>query len=120
MTPRALVRRPGPRLADGLVTHIERQPADLDLAAKQWESYVAALREHGWETIEVAAADDCPDSVFVEDTVVVVAGRAAVLTRPGAPSRRGEGTAGGGGGPGGRLGVPPHPGARERRRRGGF
>jgi len=90
MTPRALVRRPGPRLADGLVTHIERQPADLDLAAKQWESYVAALREHGWETIEVAAAGDCPDSVFVEDTVVVVGGRAAVLTRPGAPSRRGE------------------------------
>ena len=34
-------------------------------------------------------ADDCPDAVFVEDTVVVCAGL-AVLTRPGAPSRRAE------------------------------
>jgi dimethylargininase len=90
VTPRALVRRPGPGLADGLVTHIERRPADVDLAMRQWEAYVAALREHGWETTDVEAADDCPDSVFVEDTVVVVAGRAAVLTRPGAPSRRAE------------------------------
>jgi dimethylargininase len=88
--PVALVRRPGPRLADGLVTHIERRPADTDLAARQWENYVATLRDHGWQTVEVAAADDSPDSVFVEDTVVVVGGRVAVLTRPGAPSRRAE------------------------------
>jgi dimethylargininase len=89
VTLRALVRRPGPRLADGLVTHIERRPVDVDLAAQQWETYVATLREHGWSTIDVAAADDCPDSVFIEDTVVIIAGQ-AVLTRPGASSRRAE------------------------------
>src|SRR4051794_35881771 len=88
--PVALVRRPGPRLTEGLVTHIERRPADPDLAARQWETYVATLREHGWRTVEVPAEDDSPDSVFVEDTVVVVGGRVAVLTRPGAPSRRAE------------------------------
>lgn len=85
----ALIRRPGPRLADGLVTHIARTPVDVDLARQQWESYVAALHAEGWETIEVAPADDCPDAVFVEDTVVVY-GDLAVITRPGADERRVE------------------------------
>ena len=55
----------------------------------QWEAYVAALREHGWETVEVGAADDCPDAVFVEDAVVMYR-NVALITRPGAASRRGE------------------------------
>ncbi|GAA1767493.1 N(G),N(G)-dimethylarginine dimethylaminohydrolase [Nocardioides hankookensis] len=89
MTTRALVRRPGPRLADGLLTHLERQTVDLDLALRQWESYVAALRAEGWETVEVPAADDCPDAVFVEDTVVVL-DDLAVISRPGADERKPE------------------------------
>lgn len=83
---RALVRRPGPRLADGLVTHIERSPIDVDLALEQWRSYVDALAAHGWETAEVEPADDCADAVFVEDAVVVF-DDLAVVTRPGAESR---------------------------------
>lgn len=86
---RALVRTPSPLLADGLVTHLERQPVDPDLALRQWEGYVAALQSVGWETIEVPAAPEHPDSVFVEDTVVWWDGR-AVITRPGAIERRGE------------------------------
>jgi len=86
---RALVRRPSSRLADGLVTHVERQQVDLDLAVRQWEGYVEALRTAGWETIEVPLADDCPDSVFVEDTVVMYGDR-AVITRPGADERKPE------------------------------
>lgn len=89
MTHRALVRRPGPRLTDGLVTTIERQPVDTALAQAQWQEYVAALERTGWHTIEVPAADDCPDAVFVEDTMVVY-GDVAVIARPGAESRRGE------------------------------
>ncbi|MDT0215486.1 arginine deiminase family protein [Rothia sp. ARF10] len=85
----ALVRRPGPRLADGLVTHLERSPVDLDLAMEQWEAYVGCLRSAGWETVEVPAADDCPDAVFIEDAVVV-AGDLAVLTNPGAAERKPE------------------------------
>ena len=67
MNNRALIRRPGPRLADGLVTHLERSPIDVDLALAQWEGYAACLRSAGWETIEVPGAEDCPDAVFVED-----------------------------------------------------
>jgi dimethylargininase len=89
MTGTALVRRPSSRLADGIVTHIERSPVDLDLARRQHEGYVAALAGHGWRVHEVPPADGCPDSVFIEDTVVVCAGT-AVITRPGAPARRAE------------------------------
>jgi dimethylargininase len=89
VTPRALVRRPGPRLADGLTTHIDRTPVDGDLALRQWQGYVDALRAEGWETVEVPPADDCPDAVFVEDTVVVY-GDLAVISRPGADVRKPE------------------------------
>jgi len=85
----ALVRPVSPRLAEGIVTHIERTPVDVELARQQHAGYVAALARHGWEPRAVEPADDCPDSVFVEDAVVVCAGT-AVLTRPGALQRRAE------------------------------
>jgi dimethylargininase len=85
----ALVRRPGPRLSEGLVTHIERHGIDAALAARQWQSYVDALVEAGWRVVEVGPADDCPDAVFVEDPVVIY-GKTAVLARSGAPERRAE------------------------------
>jgi dimethylargininase len=89
VTHTALVRRPGPRLAEGLVTHIRRTPVDVGLARRQWDAYVQTLRDSGWRTVEVPPADDCPDSVFIEDTLVVRRD-VAVVTRPGAPSRRPE------------------------------
>nr|WP_192812268.1 dimethylargininase [Salinibacterium sp. PAMC 21357] len=85
----ALVRAPSSRLAEGELTHLDRVPVDADLADTQWEAYVEALRANGFETVEVAAADELADSVFIEDTVVVF-GEVAVLTSPGAESRRGE------------------------------
>jgi dimethylargininase len=86
---KALVRRPGPRLAEGLVTHVERTEVDAGLAREQWEAYVGALADHGWQTVEVEPADDCPDAVFVEDTVVVYR-NVALIARPGAEARRAE------------------------------
>jgi dimethylargininase len=86
---RALVRRPSPRLAEGLVTHIERTPVDVDLAMRQWAAYVDALHRAGWTTIEVPPIVVCPDSVFVEDTVVMYGDR-AVISRPGADERKPE------------------------------
>jgi dimethylargininase len=86
---RALVRRPSPRLAEGLITHIARTPVDPGLALAQWQGYVDALAAEGWETVEVPPADDCPDVAFVEDTVVVY-GDLAVIARPGADERRPE------------------------------
>jgi dimethylargininase len=87
--PTALVRRPGPLLTDGIVSHHEPQPVDVALALRQWDAYVAVLRDAGWHVVEVDPADDCPDAVFVEDALVVF-DDVAVVTRPGAASRRGE------------------------------
>ncbi|MGO4783343.1 dimethylargininase [Cryobacterium sp. W22_MBD10_FK3] len=86
---RVLVRRPVDILAEGQITHIDRVPIDLDLARAQWEGYVAALQAEGWATTEVDPAPDQPDSVFVEDAVILF-GDTAVLSSPRAPSRRGE------------------------------
>lgn len=86
----ALIRRPSPRLADGLVTHIERSDdVDAELAERQWNGYVAALHDQGWTTHEVSPAPDRPDSVFVEDTMVVYEDL-AVMCRPGAEERWSE------------------------------
>ncbi|MEY4247821.1 MAG: hypothetical protein RIS69_1368 [Actinomycetota bacterium] len=87
--PTALIRRPSPRLDEGLVTHIERIPVDYELALKQWANYVEALRLCKWNIVEVPAADDCPDSVFIEDAVVMYKGT-AIITRPGSDSRKPE------------------------------
>lgn len=86
---KALVRRPSPRLADGLLTHIERQPVDVDSAVTQWEGYVAALESVGWDPVQVQPAPEHPDSVFIEDAVVCW-GEKALITRPGADERLGE------------------------------
>jgi dimethylargininase len=86
---KALVRRPGPRLTDGIVTHIDRVAPDLAKALQQWNGYVAALQVAGWETIEVPPAHDCPDAVFIEDTMVVYR-NVAVISRPGADARKPE------------------------------
>ena len=86
---RALVRRPSPKQAEGLITHIDRSPIDIELAQSQWQGYVDALTGAGWQTFEVPAAPDCPDSVFVEDSVVMFNGT-AVISNPGADERKPE------------------------------
>jgi dimethylargininase len=85
----SMVRPPSSRLAEGIVTHIGRTAVDVDLARQQHAAYAAALAASGWKVEPVPVAEACPDSVFVEDTVVVCADL-AVLTRPGALSRRAE------------------------------
>jgi dimethylargininase len=84
-----LVRAPSSRLAEGIVTHISRAPVDAALAGAQHAAYADALAVNGWLVQQVPVAEDCPDSVFIEDTVVVCEDL-AVLARPGAPARRAE------------------------------
>ncbi|MFD4720619.1 dimethylargininase [Streptomyces sp. NPDC058423] len=86
---KALIRRPSPRVADGLVTHVERCAVDSRAALAQWKAYGEALRAHGWETIEAEPADDCPDGVFIEDSVVMFR-NVALIARSGAETRRPE------------------------------
>ena len=85
----ALVRIPASNLDEAELTFLERVPVDKALADEQWDNYCAALVAEGWETLEVDAAPELADSVFVEDTVVLF-GDLAVITSPGAESRRPE------------------------------
>jgi dimethylargininase len=84
-----LVRAPGSDLAACELTFREREPIDLDRARRQHADYVAALRALGVEVRVLPPLRGHPDGCFVEDPAVVLDGL-AVLTRPGAASRRGE------------------------------
>ena len=86
---RAVVRPPSSRLAEGEVSVGERRPVDANLARRQWEGYVGALRDAGWDVVELPPLEHHPDGVFVEDAVFVH-DDLAIVTRPGADSRRGE------------------------------
>jgi len=62
---------------------------DVALARAQHAAYADALAACDWRIVQAPAAEDCPDSVFIEDTVVVCEDL-AVLARPGALARRAE------------------------------
>lgn len=66
-------------------------PADIDVlrARAQHARYREALGAAGVEVVELPPLEHQPDSVFVEDTAVILES-IALITRPGAPSRRGE------------------------------
>jgi len=71
------------------LTHVERTPIDADRARAQHDEYERALESLGCTIVRVPTADEFPDSVFIEDAAIVV-DEVAVITRPGAESRRGE------------------------------
>ena len=85
----ALTRALSPRIVECELTHLDRDPIDVARAEAQHAAYEAALRTLGCEVRRVEPAPDHPDSVFIEDTAVVL-DEVAVITRPGAESRRGE------------------------------
>jgi dimethylargininase len=85
----ALTREVSPALAACELTHLRRVPIDVDLARHQHDAYEAALRAAGCSVERLAVAPDLPDSVFVEDIAVVLP-ELAIITRPGAESRRRE------------------------------
>ena len=86
---RALVRRPGPELTRALSMDNTAGGIDPDTAGAQHEAYISTLESLGVDVHVLPSKSDYPDGVFVEDTAVVLPG-AVVITRPGAPSRRGE------------------------------
>lgn len=88
---RALCRLPGPDAAAGLTTSTLGPPDQVRLLA-QHAAYVAALRDQGLEVEVLPPLPGHPDAYFVEDPAVVVP-ELAVVTRPGAPARRGEAAA---------------------------
>jgi len=82
------VRPPGPTFAKGLTSASKGDP-DISLALAQHTAYRDALRRCGLDVIELPPSDVLPDATFVEDVAVIVDGH-AMMTRPGAPSRRDE------------------------------
>ena len=86
---RAIVRLPSPALSRCALTFLERQPIDFERALVQHGAYVDALRAAGVNARILPPEPDLPDSVFVEDTAVIV-DELAVLARPGIESRRPE------------------------------
>jgi dimethylargininase len=85
----ALTREISPAITRCELTHLSRRPIDLARARAQHAGYERALGAMGCTVEHLEAGDDMPDSVFIEDTAVVF-DEVAIITRPGAPSRRGE------------------------------
>src|SRR5215210_6744014 len=85
----ALTREPARALDACELTYREREPIDAGAAAAQHRSYRGALEACGARVVTLPAVGELPDSVFVEDTAIVL-DEVAVLTRPGVESRRGE------------------------------
>jgi dimethylargininase len=87
--PLALMRRVPDSFVGCLARRPPRSPLDPSLARRQQDGYRARLEEGGFTVVILPADEAHPDCAFVEDTAVVL-GRAALVTRPGHPSRRGE------------------------------
>ncbi len=84
----AIVKRPCKSMVDGITTADFGSP-DYELAVVQHNKYIEALDKAGLEVTILDADEDYPDSVFVEDPAIVT-DDFAVITNPGAESRKGE------------------------------
>ncbi len=71
------------------LTHLAREKIDYERAAAQHREYKACLVELGCQLLSLPGAPELPDCVFVED-IAVVLDEVAIITRPGAASRRPE------------------------------
>jgi dimethylargininase len=85
----AITREVSSRFAECEITHIERVPIDVEIARAQHQGYIRALASLECQIIKLPEEPDMPDSVFVEDMAIVLP-ELAVITRPGAESRRVE------------------------------
>jgi dimethylargininase len=85
----ALTREPARSMESCELTYREREVIDAVVAAEQHRAYCDVLRSCGAEVVTLPRIDGLPDSVFVEDTAIVL-DELAVLTRPGVESRRAE------------------------------
>lgn len=85
----AITREVSPSIGQCELTHLAREAIDLDLARAQHRQYEACLAALGCQIQRLPLEPELPDAVFVED-VAVVLDELAIMTRPGADSRRPE------------------------------
>jgi dimethylargininase len=84
----AFVRAPGKSVVNGLRSNPGPLPLFEALLAEH-QTYISALQAAGTEVTVLDALEQFPDSIFVEDPALVFS-EAAILLRPGAPSRMAE------------------------------
>ena len=88
MFTKAIVRTPSKSMVNGLTSANLGKP-NYELALKQHQEYIAALTKCGLQVKVLPADERFPDSTFVEDTALLTK-KCAVVSNPGAPTRRGE------------------------------
>ena len=88
MFTRAMVKQPCKNMINGISeNHLDRP--NYEQALKQHQNYISALTDCGLDVTILAPDDNFPDSTFIEDACLVTE-KCAVLTRPGAKTRRSE------------------------------
>lgn len=85
----AITRKVSPSFNQCELTNLIREPISIAKANREHEQYENTLQMLGMKVISLAAEEKLPDAVFVED-IAVVLDEIALITRPGAPSRRAE------------------------------
>jgi dimethylargininase len=85
----AITREVSQAIGDCELTHLARVPIDVGAARAQHGAYERALEGAGYRVERIPGGRDMPDCVFVED-IAIVFDELAVVTRPGAVSRRSE------------------------------
>ena len=88
MFTKAIVRRPGKSLINGITTAGLGQPV-FELALRQHDAYITSLENCGLSVTVMPAEEAYPDGMFVED-VALLKDQCAIVTRPGADARKGE------------------------------
>lgn len=87
----AICRKPGLNFSHGLTT-VPSAKTEYALMLLQHDAYVDALKLLGLQVEVLEPLGEFPDAYFVEDAAIMTA-EVAIVTRPGAKSRRGEAAA---------------------------
>jgi dimethylargininase len=85
----AIVRTPGRSIVEGLSDSKTLGLPNYEQAIIQHQSYMDALTKCGLDVLVLEPCEEYPDSTFVED-VALITPNCAIITHPGAHSRRGE------------------------------
>lgn len=84
-----IVKRPCKAMVEGITSAPELGKPDFELALKQHDDYIEALKKCGAAVTVLPADEAFPDSCFVEDTAVITR-KCAIISNPGAATRNKE------------------------------
>ncbi len=85
----AITREVSPSIGRCELTHLAREPIDVELARAQHRHYEECLATLGCRIRRLSPEPALPDAVFVEDAAIVL-DELAIIARPGAASRQPE------------------------------